>query len=84
MSSIMKKRAGFTLIELTITVAIIGILSASAIGLFRAQQMRAKHGSDGEREGIEKRKRATRRDGIYPAATAAPPGRPGEAELQRW
>lgn len=37
-----KNAAGFTLVELMITVAIIGVLSAAAITLFQAQQLRAK------------------------------------------
>jgi prepilin-type N-terminal cleavage/methylation domain-containing protein len=85
MSSTMTKRAGFTLIELTITVAIIGILSATAIGLFKAQQLRAKRTEAMTNvEGIGKMERAYfGENGIYPAAlVAAPAGLPGTK--QNW
>jgi len=79
MSSITTKRAGFTLIELTITVAIMGILSATAIGLFRAQGMRAKRTEAMTNvEGIGKMERAYfGENGIYLAATPAPALPPG-------
>jgi prepilin-type N-terminal cleavage/methylation domain-containing protein len=37
-----RTQSGFTLVELMITVAIIGILSSTAITLFQAQQLRSK------------------------------------------
>jgi prepilin-type N-terminal cleavage/methylation domain-containing protein len=84
MSSIMTKRAGFTLIELVITVAIIGILSATAIGLFQAQQMRAKRTEAMTNvEAIGKMERSYfGENGIYPAAIPAPLLPPGQK--QNW
>ena len=84
MSSIMTKRAGFTLIELVITVAIVGILSATAIGLFQAQQMRAKRTEAMVNvEAIGKMERSYfGENGIYPAATPAPLLPPGQK--QNW
>ena len=84
MSSIETKRAGFTLIELTITVAIIGILSATAIGLFRAQQLRAKRTEAMTNvEAIAKMERSYYgENGIYPAAIPAPALAPGAK--QNW
>jgi prepilin-type N-terminal cleavage/methylation domain-containing protein len=80
MSRTQTTRAGFTLIELTITVAIIGILAATSIALFRAQQMRAKRSEAMTNvEAIAKMERGYYgENGIYPAASlAAPAGVPG-------
>jgi prepilin-type N-terminal cleavage/methylation domain-containing protein len=79
MSSSMTKRAGFTLIELTITVAIMGILAATAIGLFKAQGLRAKRTEAMTNvEGIGKMERAFfGENGTYLAATPAPALAPG-------
>lgn len=84
MSSSMNKRSGFTLIELTITVAIMGILAATAIGLFRAQQLRAKRTEAMTNvEAIAKMERSYYgENGIYPAAIPAPALAPGAK--QNW
>jgi type IV pilus assembly protein PilE len=84
MSSHRNQRAGFTLIELTITVAIIGILGATAIGLFQAQQLRAKRTEAMTNvEAIGKMERTYYgENGIYPAAIPAPALPPGEK--QNW
>lgn len=82
MSSIMTKRAGFTLIELMISVAIIGVLSATAIGLFRAQQLRAKRTEAMTNVGtIANLERGYfGENGIYPAAIPAPALTPGQKQ----
>jgi prepilin-type N-terminal cleavage/methylation domain-containing protein len=84
MSSTKNQRGGFTLIELTITVAIVGILAATAIGLFQAQQLRAKRTEAMTNvEGIGKMERAYfGENGIYPAAIPAPALTPGQK--QNW
>lgn len=72
-------RGGFTLIELIITVAIVGVLSATAIGLFRVQQLRAKRTEAMTNlEAVAKMERGYfGENGLYPAAIPAPAGAPG-------
>ncbi len=77
-------RAGFTLIELSITVAIMGILAASAITIFTLQQLRAKR-----TEAMTNLAAIAKLEngyfgvnGTYPDALAAPAGVPGEK--QNW
>jgi prepilin-type N-terminal cleavage/methylation domain-containing protein len=79
-----RRRSGFTLIELTITVAIMGILSATAIGLFRIQQLRAKRTEAMTNlEAIAKMEKGYfGENGIYPAAIPVPLGAPGQK--QNW
>jgi prepilin-type N-terminal cleavage/methylation domain-containing protein len=79
-----RTRRGFTLIELIITVAIVGVLSATAIGLFRIQQLRAKRTEAMTNlEAIAKMERGYYgENGIYPAALPAPAGLPGQK--QNW
>ena len=78
------RRRGFTLVELTITVAIIGILAATAIALFRVQQLRAKR-----TEALTNLAAIAKLEngffgvnGTYPSAMAAPALAPGEK--QNW
>ena len=84
MSRIHTRSRGFTLIELTITVAIIGILAATAIGLMRAQQLRAKRTEAMTNvEAIAKLERGYfGENGIYPSAIPAPALPPGAK--QNW
>lgn len=79
-----RNRRGFTLIELIITVAIVGVLSATAIGLFRIQQLRAKRTEAMTNlEAVSKMERSYYgENGIYPAAVPFPAGLPGQK--QNW
>ncbi len=76
----MKREQGFTLIELMITVAIIGILSATAVTLFQDQQYRAKRTEAMTNlEAIAKMEKTHFGEfGIYPAAIPVPAGIPGQ------
>jgi prepilin-type N-terminal cleavage/methylation domain-containing protein len=77
-------RAGFTLIELSITVAIMGILAASAITIFSLQQLRAKR-TEAMTNLAAIAKLETGYFGVngtYPDALAAPSLPPGEK--QNW
>jgi type II secretory pathway pseudopilin PulG len=73
-----------TLIELIITVAIVGVLSATAIGLFRVQQLRAKRTEAMTNlEAIAKMETTYfGENGIYPYAIPVPAGAPGQK--QNW
>ena len=77
-------RGGFTLIELIITVAIVGVLSSTAIGLFKIQQLRAKRTEAMTNlEAIAKMERSYfGESGIYPGAPTVPLGVPGQK--QNW
>ena len=74
-----RRNDGFTLIELMITVAIVGILSATAITLFQDQQYRAKRTEAMTNvEAIAKMEKAYFGEfGSYPAAIPVPAGIPG-------
>lgn len=67
-------RGGFTLIELVITIAIIGVLSATAIGLFKVQQLRSKRTEAMTNlEAVAKLEKGYfGENGIYPPATPVP------------
>jgi prepilin-type N-terminal cleavage/methylation domain-containing protein len=75
---------GFTLIELALTVAIMGILAATALSLFSLQQLRAKRTEAMTNvEAIAKLERGYfGENGTYPTATPTPPGAPGDK--QNW
>jgi len=78
--------AAFTLVELMITVAIIGILSATAMTLFTSQQLRSKR-SEGMTnvEAIAKLMRGYFGDsGIYPAVGGAWPAPPLSPQPVPW
>ncbi len=70
-----QRRLGFTLLEVMIVVAIIGILSSTAIAMFRLQQQRAKRSEAMTNlEAIAKMERAYfGENGSYPSAIPVPP-----------
>jgi prepilin-type N-terminal cleavage/methylation domain-containing protein len=72
-------RRGFTLLELMVVLAILGVLATTAIGMFRLQQQRAKRTEAMTNlEGISKMERAYfGENGSYPAAIPVPLGPPG-------
>ena len=79
MSRLNTGRRGFTLLELMIVVAIIGILASTAIALFQNQQLRAKRTEAMTNlEAIAKLQTSYfGENGSHPAVTAVPLGVPG-------
>lgn len=73
------RRHGFTLLELLVVVAIMGVLATTAIAMFQMQQQRAKRSEAMTNlEGISKMERAYfGENGSYPAAVPVPLGPPG-------
>lgn len=77
-------KQGFTLVELMITVAIIGILSSTAITLFQAQQLRSKRAEGTTNvEAVAKMARGFfGENGSYPGTAGSfPPPVPSPAQI---
>jgi prepilin-type N-terminal cleavage/methylation domain-containing protein len=81
-----RTKQAFTLVELMITVAIIGILSAAGLTLFQAQQVRSKRTEAMSNvEGIAKMARAYFGEtGTYPAVAATWPAGPPTPPPVQW
>jgi prepilin-type N-terminal cleavage/methylation domain-containing protein len=78
------RRRGFTLLELLVVVAILGVLATMAIAMFQLQQQRAKRSEAMTNlEAISKLQRAYfGENGSHPAAIPVPLGPPGQK--QNW
>jgi prepilin-type N-terminal cleavage/methylation domain-containing protein len=81
-----KRNQGFTLVELMITVAIIGIISSTAITLFQSQQLRSKRTEAmANVEAIAKMARGYFGEvGSYPAVAAPWPASPLDPAPVAW